>query len=75
MRAYVLINVGSGEELSVTRSLKGVPGILKASFTFGPFDVICEVEAPDLAGLGKLMSGTIRATPGVIETVTCLQVD
>ena len=75
MKAYVLVDVRSGEERSVTRSLKGQEGILKANFTFGPYDVICEIEATDLAGLGKVVSQIIRATPGVLDTVTCLQVD
>lgn len=75
MKAYVLVDVRSGEERSVTRSLRGQEGILKASFTFGPYDVICEIESTDLSGLGKVVSQVIRATPGVLDTVTCLQVD
>ena len=75
MTAYVLITVRTGEERAVERALRGLPGILRANFTFGPYDVIAEIEAPDLSGLGKLVSGTIRATPGVEETLTCIAVD
>jgi hypothetical protein len=74
MRAYVLINVRSGEERTITNALRGQAGILKADFTFGPYDVICEVEAKDLAALGQLVSGMIRPMPGVTDTVTCLTV-
>ena len=45
MRAYVLVHVRTGQEREVTRALKGQPGILRADFTFGPYDVIAEVEA------------------------------
>jgi uncharacterized protein with GYD domain len=75
MRAYVLVHVRTGEEREVTRALKGQAGIVRADFTFGPYDVITEVEAPDLAALGKLVSITIRAQPGVIDTLTCLAVE
>jgi uncharacterized protein with GYD domain len=75
MRAYVLVHVRTGEEREVTRALKGQTGIVRADFTFGPYDVITEVEAPDLAALGKLVSITIRAQPGVIDTLTCLAVE
>jgi uncharacterized protein with GYD domain len=75
MRAYVLVHVRTGQEREVTRALKGQPGILRADFTFGPYDVIAEVEAPDLATLGKLVSVTIRAQPGVMDTLTCLAVE
>jgi DNA-binding Lrp family transcriptional regulator len=75
MRAYVLIEVRTGEERTVARSLRGQPGIVKSDFTFGPYDVIAEIEAADLSGLGKLVSSTIRATPGVLDTLTCLAVE
>lgn len=59
----------------VTRALKGQSGVLRADFTFGPYDVIAEIEANDLDGLGKVVTGTIRATPGVLDTLTCMAVD
>ncbi len=75
MRAYVLIRVHSGDERELLRHLRQVQSIVRADFTFGPYDVITEVEAPDLTSLGRLVSETIRCQPGVIETVTCLVAD
>jgi len=74
MRAYVLTRVRSGEEWELLSTLRSTTGVLKADFTFGPYDVIAEIEAPDLAGIGRFVSETIRCAPGVIETVTCLAV-
>lgn len=75
MRGYVLVSVRSGEERDVVKAMRGVPGILRADFTFGPYDVIAEIEAENLQAVGKLVSGTIRATPYVIDTLTCLAVE
>ena len=75
MRAYVLVHVRPGEEKQLTAALKRPAGVLRADVTFGPYDVIAEVEAPDLAGLGKLVYGTIRPQLGVIDTLTCLAVE
>ena len=75
MRAYVLVHVRAGEEKHLTTALKGQPGVLRADVTFGPYDVITEVEASDLAGIGKLVYGTIRPQIGVIDTLTCLAVE
>jgi DNA-binding Lrp family transcriptional regulator len=75
MRAYVLLDVHAGEERSVQQMLRGVPGVVKVETTFGPYDTIVQVEAADLAGLSKLVYQTIRATPGVMDTLTCLAVD
>lgn len=75
MRGYVLVHTRAGEERGIVKQLKGVPGIVKAVSTFGTYDVIVEVEAPDLAAIGKLVYDRIRATPGVIDTLTCLAVE
>jgi len=75
MRAYVLAHVRTGEEREVLKYLRRAPGVIRADFTFGPFDVIAEIEAPDLAGVGKIVSETIRVTPGVTDTLTCLAVE
>ena len=75
MRAYMLARVTTGTEREVVRSLKGAPGVVRADFVFGPYDIIVEVEAPSLAAIGKLASETVRCQPGVIDTLTCLAVE
>jgi DNA-binding Lrp family transcriptional regulator len=75
MKAYVLAHVRTGEEREVVKYVRRAPGVTHADFTFGPYDVIVEIEAPDLAGIGKIVSETIRATPGVTDTLTCLAVE
>lgn len=74
MKAYVLAHVHSGQEREVVKMIHGTPGITHADFTFGPYDVIVQVEAADLKGIGNVVSEHIRALPGVIDTVTCLAV-
>jgi uncharacterized protein with GYD domain len=75
VKAYVLMDVHAGEERAVQQMLKGISGVVKVETTFGPYDAIAIIEAPDLAGLGKLVYNTIRATPGVLDTITCLAVE
>jgi len=75
MRAYVLINARTGEEKEVTRMLRRTEGVVKADYTFGTYDVVAQIEAPDLAAIGKLVFETIRVTPGVLDTLTCLAVE
>lgn len=75
MRGYVLVNTRAGEERDIVNQIRSVPGIVRADITFGPYDLIVEVQAADLTALGKLVYGTIRATPGVLDTLTCLAVE
>lgn len=75
MRAYILTHVRSGSERDIVRAVKGLPGVIRADFTFGPYDIIVEVEASSLMALGLLVSETIRSQPGVEDTLTCLAVE
>ena len=61
MRAYVLVHCRPGEDRHLTGALKGQPGVLRADVTFGPYDVIVEVEAADLQGWAS--SCTARFDP------------
>jgi DNA-binding Lrp family transcriptional regulator len=75
MRAYVLIHAQAGEATIIAREIKRSPGVIRADYVFGSFDVIAEVEAKDLATLGRLVFEGIRVQPGVIDTQTCLAVE
>ena len=48
MRAYVLINASAGKAIDVARSLAGVSGITNADAITGEYDVIAQVDAPDV---------------------------
>ena len=75
MRAYVLVNVRGGEGGGIARELQGTPGVLRANYVFGTYDVIVEVEAKDVASIGRLVFEGIRCLPGVIDTQTCLAIE
>lgn len=75
MRAYILTHVRSGSEREVVAYLKGADGIIRADYTFGPYDIVVEAEASDLAALGRLVFETIRCAPGVVDTLTCLAIE
>ena len=40
----------------------------------GPYDVIVQLEAPDLDQLGKCITGELQSVAGVQRTTTCLAV-
>ena len=75
MRAYILIQVRTGEIREVVRQLARVEGVIESTMTFGPYDAVAVVEAPDVAGIGRIMAAGIQPIPGVTETLTCLAVE
>jgi len=75
MRAFVLINIRTGEVGQVLRQLRGLPGVVEASMTFGPYDAIAIVEGDNLNALGTMLSARIQPIPGITQTMTCLAVE
>ncbi len=75
MKAYVLIKTHAGDIKEVVKQLRQLDGVTEAHMTFGPFDVVAEVETADVAKLGSITASGIQPIPGVEQTLTCLAVD
>jgi DNA-binding Lrp family transcriptional regulator len=75
MKAYVLINIRTGELRDVVRQLKRVEQVREANMTFGPYDAVAIVEASDVNDLGRILASEIQPIPGIEETLTCLAVE
>lgn len=75
MKAYVLINIRTGDIASVIHHMKRVEGVSEAAMTFGPYDGVAIVEAEDIKAIGQIIYKKIQPIPGVIETLTCLAID
>ncbi|MCS6994367.1 MAG: Lrp/AsnC ligand binding domain-containing protein [Anaerolineales bacterium] len=75
MKAYVLVNIRTGEIKDVVRQMRKVPQVREVNMTFGPYDAVAIIEARDLDDLGSILAAAIQPIPGVEETLTCLAVD
>jgi DNA-binding Lrp family transcriptional regulator len=75
MKAYVLIRTRAGDIQKVVDGLRKLKGVMEAHMTFGPYDVVAEVDTPDVAALGSLTANGIQPIRGVDQTLTCLTVD
>ena len=75
MKAFILINVRTGNIREVLSHLTRLEGVQEASMTFGPYDIVAVVKAADLQALGQMLAQGVQPIPGVEETLTCLAVD
>ena len=75
MKAYVLINIRTGEIRDVLRQLRKIEQIAEVNMTFGPYDAVAIIDSKDLDDLGNILATSIQPIPGVEETLTCLAVD
>jgi DNA-binding Lrp family transcriptional regulator len=74
VRAYVLITATAGKALEVVDHLRSAPGVLSADAITGEYDVVAQVEADDIAGIGRLAVDRVQGASGVLKTITCLVV-
>jgi DNA-binding Lrp family transcriptional regulator len=74
VRAYVLISTSPGRAMDVVSRMAGQGGIVQSDAITGEYDVIAQVEAEDVAGVGQLIVEKIQRIDGVFKTVTCLAV-
>jgi len=72
MTAFILIKVGTGEQLNFVKSAKEeismIKGIIKVYGVFGRYDLIAQVEAPTLEELSRIITDKLRAVNGVLST-------
>jgi DNA-binding Lrp family transcriptional regulator len=75
MKAFILINIRTGEIPQVVDQLNSLPGITEAHMTLGPYDAIALIEGADVKEIGQLLAETIQPVPGILDTLTCLLID
>ena len=70
--AFILIKVGSGEQLNFVKSVKEevskIKGVVKVYGVFGRYDLIAQVEATTLEELSRIIIDKMRAINGVLST-------
>ncbi len=78
VKAFVLIEVTAGKTKGVVAGLTAlqqkVKEIRSVDAVTGPYDVIVEIEGPDVNAIGDLVTKNIQSVSGVERTVTCLSV-
>jgi DNA-binding Lrp family transcriptional regulator len=69
--SYLLLLVEVGNEHSVAKALRKLPGVTEAQVVYGEFDVVARLELGDVS----LMDETVtmaRKLPGVTRTSTLI---
>ncbi len=75
MKAYVLVNIRTGEVKKAVKQLRKISNVIEANMTFGPYDAVAVVETDEINGVGSIVVNEIQSIHGVLDTLTCLAVD
>lgn len=70
--AFILVKVGTGEQLNFIKSVKEeiskIKGVAKVYGVFGRYDLLVQVEAASLDELSRMVIDKMRAIGGVLST-------
>ncbi len=74
-KAYVLINVESGFEEDVVHTIRNVPGVEEAYYSYGVYDIIIKVKAETMEQLKEMVTKRVRTIPKVRSTLTLIMME
>ncbi len=72
--AYLLLNVETGTEEEVIRSLKPIQEVREARMVYGAHDIIIRVETETMEEMKNVVNGRIRRLYRVRSTMTMIVV-
>jgi DNA-binding Lrp family transcriptional regulator len=73
MKAYVLITAEIGKSSDIRAHLLEA-GISEVAQVTGIYDLVAVVDAADTRRVGEIVISIIQKTPGVLSTVTLMQI-
>jgi len=70
VRAFVMLRADDGSAAELVDAVRGVDGIVEAHVVAGDWDLIAELDAPDVYGVLSTVSAELRELRGVADTRT-----
>jgi DNA-binding Lrp family transcriptional regulator len=70
VKAYVLIVTDPVLTKDVYAQLQQIPNVVELHEVMGPYDIVCEIEADDLADIPPILGERIRRITGVESTTS-----
>ena len=74
VHAVIMIRTGPGTSAAVRETVSEIDGVVDAHVVAGDFDVVAEVDGPEVYDVIQTASSEIQATEGVEETKTYVAV-
>ncbi len=70
VKAYVLVVTDPGATKRVYEALSGLSGVTQVHEVMGPYDIIVELEVPNLVDVPPILSTSIRTIEGIQSTTS-----
>ena len=75
VRAFIMVKTGAGESEPTVEAIREIETVTEAHVVAGEFDVIAEVDAPEVYEVLHTASSTIQNLDGVVDTKTYFALD
>lgn len=70
VRSFVMVETAAGSSEQLLGRLESVEGVHDAHIVAGNYDIIAEIEAPEVYDILSTVSGAVHDLEGVTETKT-----
>ena len=70
VKAYVLVVTDPGATKRVYDALAQIPGVTEVHEVMGPYDIIVELDVPNLVDVPPILSSRIRTIDGIQSTTS-----
>jgi DNA-binding Lrp family transcriptional regulator len=70
VKAYVLVVTDPGATKRVYEALSQIPGVTEVHEVMGPYDIIVELDVPNLVDVPPILSTRIRTIDGIQSTTS-----
>lgn len=72
VKAYILVNVSTGTEDEVSKTLVGFDEVEEVATIYGEYDAIIKVAAKDMNDLDDFITSKLRSVPNIFMTSTMI---
>ncbi|WP_440766158.1 Lrp/AsnC ligand binding domain-containing protein [Natronorubrum sp. DTA7] len=75
VHAFIMIKTAAGKSEGLLESIRDVESVSDAHIVAGTYDIIAEIDAPEVYNVLEAVSSGVQALEGVTDTKTYIAMD
>ena len=75
VHAFIMIKTAAGKSEGLLESIRDVESVSDAHIVAGTYDIIAEIDAPEVYNVLEAVSSGVQALEGVMDTKTYIAMD
>ncbi|APW96585.1 ArsR family transcriptional regulator [Halobiforma lacisalsi AJ5] len=75
VHAFIMVKTAAGKSEGLLADIRGLENVAEAHIVAGNYDIIAEVNAPEVYDILETVSSSMQALDGVTDTKTYIAMD